>query len=173
MSDLATMQDHLRSKVSILAYILFHYRLPTPGADSGIYFGGQTKVPNRKLRAKPESRARRSRVSRAKPESRAQSARELRAKPEPRAKPEKKRGRGLGRGLGEPLPRKLKKKSHLKLFILVHIWSNYLNWLTKWFNYPLSRKIISNIWCDGIIKFCWSIKLDRGLGVCPPEAKTF
>ena len=30
-----------------------------PGADPGIYFGGgQTKVPNRKLRAKPESRAR-------------------------------------------------------------------------------------------------------------------
>ena len=66
------------------------------GADPGIYFGGgQTKVPNRKLRAKPESRAR--------------SARELRAKPEPRAKPEKKRGRGLGRGLGEPLSRKFLK----------------------------------------------------------------
>ena len=57
--------------------------------------GGQTKVPNRKLRAKPESRER--------------SARELRAKPEPRAKPEKKRGRGLGRGLGQPLPRKFLK----------------------------------------------------------------
>ena len=71
--------------------------------------GGQTKVPNRKLRAKPESRARSARVSRAKPESRARSARELRAKPEPRAKPEKKRGRGLGRGLGEPLPRKFLK----------------------------------------------------------------
>ena len=80
------------------------------GADPGIYFGGgQTKVPNRKLRAKPESRARSARVSRAKPESRARSARELRAKPEPRAKPEKNRGRGLGRGLGEPLPRKFLK----------------------------------------------------------------
>ena len=60
--------------------------------------GGQTKVPNRKLRAKPESRARSSRVSRAKPESRARSARELRAKPEPRAKPEKNREEGSGEG---------------------------------------------------------------------------
>ena len=47
------------------------FLVPT-GADPGIYFGGgQTKVPNRKLRAKPESRARSARVSRAKPESRA------------------------------------------------------------------------------------------------------
>ena len=69
------------------------------GADPGIYFGGgQTKVPNRKLRAKPESRARSARISRAKPESRARSARELRAKPEPRAKPEKNRGEGSGGG---------------------------------------------------------------------------
>ena len=74
--------------------------------------GGQTMVPNRKLRAKPESRARSTRVSRAKPESRARStrvsrakpesrarsARELRAKPEPRAKLEKKRGEGSGEG---------------------------------------------------------------------------
>ena len=90
----------------------FHAKKARAGADPGIYFwgeGGQTKVPNRKLRAKPESRARSARVSRAKPESRAQSARELRAKPEPRANPEKKRGRGLGRGLGEPLPRKFLK----------------------------------------------------------------
>ena len=36
------------------------------GADPGIYFGGQTKFSNRKLRAKPESRARRARESRAK-----------------------------------------------------------------------------------------------------------
>ena len=71
----------------------------TTGADPGIYFGGgQTRVPNRKLRAKPESRARSARVSRAKPKSRARSARELRAKPEPRAKPEKKRGEGSGEG---------------------------------------------------------------------------
>ena len=81
------------------------------GADPGFYFGGaKTKVPNRKLRAKPESRARSARVLRAKPESRARSARELRAKPEPRAKSEKNRGeRGLGRELGEPLPRKFLK----------------------------------------------------------------
>ena len=60
--------------------------------------GAKPRVPNRKLRAKPESRARSARVSRAKPESRARSARELRAKPEPRAKPEKKRGEGSGEG---------------------------------------------------------------------------
>ena len=73
--------------------------LRTSGADPGIYFGGgQTKVPNQRLRAKPESRARSARVSRAKPESRARSARELRAKPEPRAKPEKNRGEGSGEG---------------------------------------------------------------------------
>ena len=64
--------------------------------------GGQTKIANQKLRAKPESRARSAQESRAKPESRARSARELRAKPEPRAKPEKK----TGEGSGEPLPRK-------------------------------------------------------------------
>ena len=68
-----------------------------PGADPGIYFGGQTKVPNRKLRAKPESRARSARVSRAKPESRARSARELRAKPEP-SEAREKSGEGSGEG---------------------------------------------------------------------------
>ena len=65
------------------------------GTDPGIYFGGQTKFSNRKLRAKPESRARSARESRAKPESKARSARDLRAKPE-----KKNGGRGLGRGLG-------------------------------------------------------------------------
>ena len=103
-------------------------------------------------------------------------ARELRAKPEPRAKPEKKRGEGSGEGARWAPPQKMFEKSNLKPFILVHIWSNYLKWLTKWFNCPLSWKIISNniIWCDGIIKFCWSIKIDRGSGGrSPPEAKTF
>ena len=68
------------------------------GGSRNLFWGGQTKVPNRKLRAKPELRARSARVSRAKPETRARSARELRAKPEPRAKPEKKRGEGSGEG---------------------------------------------------------------------------
>ena len=44
------------------------------GGSRNLFWGGQTKVPNRKLRAKPESRARSARVSRAKPESRARSA---------------------------------------------------------------------------------------------------
>ena len=100
--------------------------------------GGQTKIPNRKLRAKPESRARSARVSRAKPESRARSAREL------RAKSEKKRGEGYGEGARWAPPQKICEKSNLKPFILVHIWSNYLKWLTKWFNCPHAWKIISN-----------------------------
>ena len=165
----------------------------------------------------------------------ARSARELRAKPEPRAKPEKKRGEGSGEGARWAPPQKIFEKSNLEPFILVHIWSNYLKWLTKWFNChfhekslviiqcdgksggrclgegtrwaPLQKifeksnlkpfilvQIWSNylkwlnkwfnchyhektlviIWCDGIIKFCWSIKFDRGSGGrSPPEAKTF
>ena len=124
--------------------------VPYSGADPGIYFGGgQTKVPNRKLRAKPESRARSARVSRAKPESRARSARELRAKPEPRAKPEKKRGEGSGEGARWAPPQKIFEKSNLKPFILVHIWGNYSKWLTKWFNCHFHEKSLVIIWCDG------------------------
>ena len=109
-----------------------HKIITQPGADPGINFGGgQTKIPNRKLRAKPESRARSARVLRAKPESRALRARELRAKPEPRAKPEKKRGEGSGEGARWAPPQKVFEKSNLKPFILVHIWSNYLKRLTK------------------------------------------
>ena len=89
-------RGHLRSEIFLPFEILYIHE---PGADPGIYFGGgQTKVPIRKLRAKPESRARSARVSRAKPESKPRSARELRAKLEPRAKPEKKRGEGSGEG---------------------------------------------------------------------------
>ena len=121
-SYLVSFQDLAQLPPEVGLLVLSHLNATDPGADPGIYFGGgQTKVPNRTLRAKPESRARSARVSRAKPESRARSARELRAKPKPRAKPEKNRGRGLGRGLGEPLPRKFFEKSNLKPFILVHI----------------------------------------------------
>ena len=49
--------------------------------------GGPNKIPNQKLRTKPESRARSARVSRAEPESRGRSVRKLRAKPKPRARP--------------------------------------------------------------------------------------
>ena len=119
------------------------------GGSRNLFWGGQTKVPNRKLRAKPESRARSARVSRAKPESRARSARELRAKPEPRAKPEKKRGEGSGEGARWAPPQKIFEKSNLKPFILVHIWSNYLKWLTKWFNCHFHEKSLVIIWCVG------------------------
>ena len=57
------------------------FRWKDRGGSRNLFWGGQTKVPNRKLRAKPESRARSARVSRAKPESRARSAGELRADP--------------------------------------------------------------------------------------------
>ena len=130
------------------------------GADPGIYFGGQTKVPNRKLRAKPESRARSALVSRGAKRSRIES--EARTEGEAR----EKAGEGSGEGARWAPPQKFFEKSNLKSFILVHIWSNYLTWLTKWFNCPHSWKIIRLviIWCDGNIKFCWSIKLGRGLG---------
>ena len=60
------------------------------GRIQEFFFGGQTKVPNRKLRAKPESRARSARVSRAKLESR--------AKPEPRGEAREKAGEGSEEG---------------------------------------------------------------------------
>ena len=53
--------DLIQSKILIIK----ERRVHQTGADPGIYFGGQTKDPNRKLRAKPESRARSARVSRA------------------------------------------------------------------------------------------------------------
>ena len=63
--------------------------------------------------------------------------------------PRKSGGRGLGRGLGEPLPRKFLKNQTWKPFILVHIWGNYLKWLTKWFNCHFHEKSLVIIWCDG------------------------
>ena len=93
----------------------------TQGRIQEFILGGQTKFSNRKLRAKPESRARSARESRAKPELKARSAWELRAKPEPMAKPEKKRGRGLGRGLGEPLSRKFLKNRTWNHLGVIHI----------------------------------------------------
>ena len=127
------------------------------GADLGIYFGGPNEGPQSKVEG----------------EARIEGAKRPRieAKPEPRAKPEKNRGEGSGEGARWAPPQKIFEKSNLKPFILVYIWSNYLKWLTKWFNCSLSWKIIR---CDGTIKFCWSIKLDRGSGGRrPPEAKTF
>ena len=84
---------HARGHVSVLDSVRVR------GGSRNLFWGGQTKVLNRILRLKPESRARSARVSRAKPESRARSARELRAKPEPRAKPAReKAGEGSGEG---------------------------------------------------------------------------
>ena len=57
--------------------------LNTPSlADPRIYFGGQTKVPNRKLRAKPESRARSAQVSRTNGEARVEGAKRPRIESE-------------------------------------------------------------------------------------------
>ena len=83
------LPSHLSSIPSLHA---FRRDLERTGGSRNLLWRGQTKVPNRKLEAKPESRARSARVSRAKAESRARSAREL------RAKPEKKRGEGSGEG---------------------------------------------------------------------------
>ena len=82
---------------------------------------------------------------------------ELRAKPEPRAKPEKKRGEGSGEGARWAPPQKIFENQTWNHSFLVHIWSNYLKWLTKWFNCKLSWKIISNY-------LMWRKKRERGLG---------
>ena len=70
-----------------------------------LFWGGQTKFSNRKLRARPKSRAQT-------PETRGRSlSRRLKAPENFRRslnrgqRSRNKRGRGLGRGLGEPLPR--------------------------------------------------------------------
>ena len=121
------------------------------GGSRNSFGGANHEVPNRKLRAKPESRA--------------QSARELWAKPKPRAKPEEKRGEGSGEGARWAPPQKNFEKSNLKTFILVHIWSNLLKWLYIERNGLIAHfhaKSLVIIWCDGIIQFCSSIKLDRG-----------
>ena len=51
---------------------------------------------------------------------------------------EKAKG-GVWGGVRWAPPREIVEKSNLKPFILVHIWSNYLKWLTKWFDCPLIK----------------------------------
>ena len=138
---------HTRSSIISTVYTGHIYTLtgldwPRGGARN-LFWGGQTKVPNRKLWAKPESRARSARVSRAKP--RVEGAKRPRIEGEARTEGEarKKAGEGSGEGARWAPPQKIFEKSNLKPFILVHIWSNYLTWLTKWFNCPHSWKIIS------------------------------
>ena len=92
LGDEVPQKQNLFSYQSILIQAVFVfiiqkiYIFVPRGGSRNIFWGGQTKVHNRKLGAKPESRARSARVSRAKPESRARSARESRAKPESRAR---------------------------------------------------------------------------------------
>ena len=77
-----------------------------PGADPGIYFGGQTKVPNRKLNAKPESRARSARVY-IEGKARVEGAKRPRIEDEARTEGQtrEKAGGGVwGGGLGDPPP---------------------------------------------------------------------
>ena len=83
-------------------------------------------------------------------------------------------GRGLGEGTRWATLQQIFEKSNLKPFILVQIWSNYLKWLNKWFNCHYHEKTLVIIWCDGIIKFGWSIKFDRGSGdEVPQKQKLF
>ena len=85
----------------------------------------------------------------------------------------KKLWEGSGEGARWAPPLKIFEKSNLKPFILVHIWSNYLKWLTKWFNCHFHEKSLVIIWCDGIIKFCWR-KSDRESGdEVPQKQKLF
>ena len=80
-------------------------RLGGRGGSRNLFWGGQTKVPNRKLRAKPESRARSARVSRAKPESRARSAPRIEGEARTEGEAREKAGGGVwGGGSVSPSP---------------------------------------------------------------------
>jgi len=102
-------------------------------ADPRIYLG-KTKIPKRKLMAKPESKVLNARESRPKSESRVRRNRELKGKHEPRAKPEKKHwsmGGGQGMGLCEPSTEQFWKIKldtiHFDSIFEAFIWNNQQN----------------------------------------------
>ena len=115
------------------------------GADPGIYFGGG---PNQGPQSKVTGEARIEGAKRPsiEGEARVEGAKRPRIEGEARTEGEarEKSGGGVWGGARWAPPQKIFEKSNLKPIILVHIWSNYLKWLTKWFNCPLSWKIISN-----------------------------
>ena len=115
------------------------------GADPGIFFfaGGANQGPQSKV--KGEARIEGAKRPSIEGEAWVEGAKRPRIEGEARTEGEarEKVGEGSGERVRWAPPQKIFEKSNLKPFILVHIWSNYLKWLTKWFN-PLSWKIISN-----------------------------
>ena len=129
------------------------WRDMTRGGSRNLFLGGQTKVPNRNLRA-----------NRGRNPSRGCEAPENWGRSPNRGRSLRKSGEGSGEGARWAPPQKIFEKSNLKAFILVHIWSNYLKWLYEMVIAHFHEKSFVIIWCDGIIKFCWSIKPDRVSG---------
>ena len=113
-------------------------------ADPGIYFGGPNQDPQSKVEG--EARIEGAKRPSIEGEARVEGAKRPRIEGEAQTKGEarEKAGEGSGEGARWAPPQKIFEKSNLKPFILVYIWSNYLKWLTKWFNCPHSWKIISN-----------------------------
>ena len=115
------------------------------GADPGIYFWGMGANQGPQSKVKGEARIEGAKRPSIEGEAWVEGAKRLRIEGDARTEGEarEKAGGGSGEGARWAPPQKIFKKSHLKPFNLVHIWSNYLNWQTKWSNCPLSWKIIS------------------------------
>ena len=115
------------------------------GGSRNLFGGGANQGPQSKVEGK--ARIEGAKRPSIKGEARVEGAKCPRIEGEARTEGEarEKAGEGSGEGsVSPPPPQKIFEKSNLKPFILVHIWSNYLKWLTKWINWPLSWKIISN-----------------------------
>ena len=136
----------------------FPLAVPRPGADLGIYFWGPNQGPQSKV--KGEARIEGAKRPSIEGEARVEGAKRPRIEGEARTEGEawERAGGGVwGGGSVSPSPENFWKIKLETIHFGAYLKHNYLKWLTKWFNWPLSGKIIS---CDGIIKFCWSIKLD-------------
>mgnify|MGYP003484215333 CR=1 FL=1 len=143
-----------------------------PGADPGIYFGGPNQGPQSKV--KGEARIEGAKRPSIEGEARVEGAKRPRIEGEARTEGEaqEKAGRGVwGGGSVSPSP-----ENFWKIKLETIHFGAYLKQLFEMTNEiaHFHEKSLVIIWCDGIIKFCWSIKLDRGSGGrSPPEAKTF
>ena len=116
-------------------------------ADQRIYFVGPNQVPLSKVKGEAQIEgAKRPSIE---GEARVEGAKRLRiemeartdwGKPEPIVEARETAGEGSGEGARWAPPQLFFEKLNLKPFILVHIWSNYLKWLTKWFNCHIHEK---------------------------------
>ena len=137
------LKSTVRCQVSILTCD-FKCGRPLALADPGIYFGGPNQDPQSKVEG--EARIKGAKRPSIEGEARVEGAKRPRIEGEAQTEGEarKKAGGGVWGGARWAPPQKIFEKSNLKPFILVHIWSNYLKWLTKWFSCPHSWKIMSN-----------------------------